>query len=152
MMKTVPLLWLFLIAQISINLLLSSCGFIQENPNYRSNKRKLIKDKKPLVEIKDELMKPVPSGEALNSLMGIYHINPEEIDEIWQIYESTQDYDLRQIILQLLNENTKYMLDNKRVQRFYKNLVHSKDKLLAAIAFRGLISAELTRDENNKDQ
>lgn len=97
-------------------------------------------------------MKPVPSGEALNSLRHIYDINPEEVDEILQIYESTQNDDLRQIILRLLNRNTQYMLENKRFKRLYKNLVHSEDKLLAAIAFRGLISAELTRDENNKDQ
>lgn len=97
-------------------------------------------------------MKPVPSGEALNSLMFIYNINSQQVDEILQIYESTQDDDLRQIILQVLNRNLKYMLENKRFQRLYKNLVHGENKLLAAIAFKGITKAELTKDEDYKDQ
>ena len=97
-------------------------------------------------------MKPVPSGEALNSLRDIYDINRQQVNDILQIYESTQDDDLRQIILQVLNRNIKYASENKRFQRLYKNLVHGENKLLAALAFQGLTEAELTKDENNNDQ
>jgi len=92
-----------------------------------------------------------PTGEALNLLDKVdgASIKENEIDEILSLYNSTKDDQLR---LGIFNNLSGFIKTNPKVLDLYKKVAESQDRILAPIALRALIYAELTKDASGNDQ
>jgi outer membrane protein assembly factor BamD (BamD/ComL family) len=99
-------------------------------------------------EVKEIMKKGVSiSIEDLKKISGdiYYQVNPDEINEIIDIYNSSNNTDIRIKILNTLNQNLSNLKESRNYQKiltFYQDIAKSNDNILSPIALEGLVDAE----------
>ncbi|MEG4319452.1 MULTISPECIES: tetratricopeptide repeat protein [unclassified Microcoleus] len=131
-----------LLLSTSLSVVLTGCNLNNSSQNNSSPIKAPEWNEVKLIMKKAEI-----STEDLNKISGNYFdpITDNEINEIIDIYNSSQKLEIRKKILIILDSNLSNLTQGNNFSKLltlYQNIVKSNDKALAPIALKGLVFVE----------
>lgn len=141
----IPILGVIIFLGLNIQKVLPAVQVLIKN--IKGNDSKVYKEVK-WQELKDKLSKSQISAEELNLLYRV-DLKDNEINEAIDIFNSSQDSDIKEAIF---NKLSFYVSRNSRNKDLFRSIAKSKDRQLSAIALNAFIKTELQRDASKNDQ
>lgn len=128
--------------------MLPGSGLIQDGLNYGNKNSQPAAKLVTWEDVKKNLVVETPNGDTLNLIVQA-NIKENEIDELIRFYQLAKDDALR---LELFKKLSNSIKTNPKVLDLCKKVAANQDRILAPIALKQLLYAELSKDVAGKDQ